>query len=240
MRRAVRLLPVLCTLLLVGLGAGMPRLAALALDRGLAREVSQREAPSVSLELLQDADFFHTLELFQRRTSQIQLSEGYRMTAEEAAQAAQAILADLGAGAPADAVPEAIPYLFSDADTQNTSGVFWRCAWDSGGKAEAQLLWLDDQTGMMVGFQGAFRGTVLDEKYAVFQEPATAVAEYCRLNYPVETVKLALESSDNYLAAYPESDAPAYILSLVRDEDGREVVLRLPLWTTGRWVNFNL
>lgn len=240
MRRAVRFLPVLCTLLLVGLGAGMPRLAALALDRGLAREVSRREAPSVSLELLQDADFFHTLELFQRRTSQIELSEGYRMTAEEAVQAAQAVLAELGAGGPADTAPEAIPYLFSDADTQNTSGVFWRCIWDGGAEEEDQLLWLDDQTGLMVGFQGFFHRTVKEEKYAVFQEPASAVAEYCRRNYPVETVKLALEPSDNYLAQYPESGAPVHTLSLVRDEGGREVALRLPLRSAGQWVGFNL
>lgn len=239
MRRIFQFFPILCTLLLVAFGFGMPRLAALALDRGLEREVTRLEDPAVTLDLFQDADFFHTLELFQSRRSQIQLDEGYQMTEEEAAQASQRIMAALGAWGSVDSAPIVTPYLVSSATARITSGVFWLCLWNSQ-EGERQVLWLDDQTGLMVAFQGGFPAVMEEYKYAIYREPAYAVAEYCRLYYPAEHIQLLTENPSSDAEYDKQGYGTTYTLSLVRETEDGEVHFLLPLQASVTGVNFNL
>ena len=68
---------------------------------------------------------------------------------------------------------------------------------------DRETLWLDDQTGQMVAFTELADGPgtlVVEEKEAgveeflIFPEAVWNAAEFCRVHYPVDEVKLARET----------------------------------------------
>ena len=63
MRRFKQFLPVLGTLLVLALGAAMPRLALLAMDGRMEQETTQLTNTGISLTLTQEADLFRALAL---------------------------------------------------------------------------------------------------------------------------------------------------------------------------------
>lgn len=241
MKRLVKIAPVLCTLLLLALGAYMPHLASLVLDRRLEQAVTLREDAQVSLELSQAPDFFELLELFQRDHSLIELTEGSRMTATEAQSAAIAALLALKLdGMVLHDVPETTPVLLTSKGTPGLSGIFWRCIWTGDDQA---VLWLDDQTGLMVGFQGQFDMTtfVTVKEYLTLnqelsREAAAKLQEYCELYYPSDGAEMTLNAEEKY--------ACDYTLTLYREETADDSTLAatcdIPVRTRGEWLFFNL
>lgn len=203
MKRFFQAMPILCTLLLVGLGAFMPRIASLALDRQLKTDVAVLENKSISLALEQEADFFRTLELFSSGTSQVELSEGYYMKLADAQAAAAAARIQLTGSGAADKAFEVTPMLITSRSTPGLSGIFWQCVWSSTftnttGESSAikEVLWLDDQSGRVVSFSGLADWSGLSAYDSLFPQSAVDVAEYFRQHYPVDTVKLGLTEED--------------------------------------------
>ena len=233
MRRFVKWLPILCTAVLLGTGFFMPRLAALTLDRRLEQEVIQRENSAVSLTLNRERDFFETLELFAVSNTQVELSEGEHRKRAEVEDTAVWIVWELTAGGRLYDVPEVTPVLMTNKDA-GWSGVFWRCVW-SDSKGMDEVLWLDDQSGKLVALQGRLGPSVTEKKTyvatvePVFQEAAVNLADFLRLHYPAENIRLSLGAEDGN-----------YTLALLRETDGREVVHSLPLRLRGEWLYFNL
>lgn len=251
MKRFFQAVPILCTLLLVGLGAFMPRIASLALDRQLAHDVALLENQSISLALEQGADFFQTLELFRSVTSQVELSEGYRMKLADAEAAAVEIRMRLAASSAAYESPEVTPVLITSKSIPGLSGVFWRCIWrdtfndapntsagaqavlgpeDQSGAGVQEVLWLDDQSGEMVSFFGLVEWSSLSAPDSLFPQ-ALDVAEYCRQSYPVDTVKLALTNEDK-----PDGQ---FTLTLIKSQDGHEEQYVIPVCIADKWLYFN-
>lgn len=211
MKRFFQALPILCTLLLVGLGAFMPRIASLAFDRQLKNDVVVLENKSISLALEQEANFFETLELFGSGTSQVELSEGYHMKLADARAAAVAARMHLTGSGAADKALEVTPVLITGRSTPGLSGIFWHCVWSSTftnamgeSRAIKEVLWLDDQSGRVVSFSGLADWSDLSAYDSLFPQSAVDVTEYLRLHYPVDTVKLALTEEDTPgLSSYP-------------------------------------
>lgn len=237
MKRLFQAVPFLCTLLLIGLGAFMPRLASLALDRQLENNVVLLENQSISLTLEQGTDFFETLELFSSVASQVELSGGYRMKPEDAEAAAVEARMHFEASGAADEGPKVTPVLITSRSTPGLSGIFWRCVWSdpsaNGQEVSIRLeevLWLDDQSGNMVSFSGQVEWSSLSVPNSSFPQSAVDVAEYCRQSYPVDTVKLALTDEDT-----PE----LFTISLTKSRNGQVETYSIPIRIADGWLFFN-
>lgn len=203
MKRYFQAMPMLCTLLLVGLGAFMPRIASRALDRQLQNDVAVLENKSISLALEQEADFFEALELFSSGASQVELSEGYHMKLTDAQAAAVEARMHLTGSDAANKALEVTPVLITSRSTPGLSGIFWHCVWsntltDTTGESISikEVLWLDDQSGRVVSFSGLADWSDLTAYDNLFPQSAVDVAEYFRQHYPVDTVKLALAEEE--------------------------------------------
>lgn len=242
MKRNAGRIPIICTLLLLGLGFQMPRLAAAVFDHRLAGEVTPMENAGVSLTLAQEADFFQTLALFAEAPTQIVLQEGYRMTAETAQDAAVNIMAALGNADAAKVSPEVMPLLLSSRSTPGLSGVFWRCQWD-GKDGDQEALWLDDQSGRMVSarYRALPRTSVSGSAMAVstdeIQMAAERILAYCREHYPVSTVGLA--TADTSAQTQGDGNGESYLMTLVRERDGEAETFSLSLDLYENWLYFS-
>lgn len=232
MRRNLHIFPLLCTLLLVVTGAALPRITALGLDSRLLKETTRWEDPHVTLVLSRELDFFQTLALFAAPQSQIDLTEGRVMTAQQARDAAVEILEELGAAGMVYTDPSVTPVLIADKEDPGLSGVFWRCVW-TGDDGKQETLWLDDGSGQMAALQARVGlPTVYAKSQEEFQEPALALAEFCRKYYPVDEVKLALN---------PVSEAYSdYTLVLLKGGEDSGGTCSIPLRLRGGWLYFNL
>lgn len=237
MKRFFQAAPILCTLLLVGLCAFMPRIASLALDRQLEHDVALRENQSISLALEQEADFFQTLELFGSVTSQVELSEGYHMKLADAEAAGVEALMSFAASDVTYENLEVTPVLITSKSIPGLSGIFWRCVWSGtavdqpGGSIRLEkVLWLDDQSGSMVSFSGLVEWSSLSAPDSLFPQLALDVAEYCRKSYPVDTVKLALT----------DEDTPGlFTITVMKSQNGKDVSYSIPMRIADGWIFFN-
>ncbi len=251
MKRLIQSGPVILTLLLLFLGVNMPRLTSLFLDRRLEGETVQREDNYVSLKLEEDRDFFQTLDLFQSVHSQVVLSEGYRMSAEEVQKAASDIWLKLSLSDMVYMTPDVTPILITSKDSPALSGVYWLCV-SEGEKGFQSILWLDDQSGEMVAFQSRVKQS--DSSSNMFDEAAMKTAEYCRLYYPVDTVKLALDTvetdNESYIkirendsigiaTAMAEYDTN-YTVKLIRSQDGLDDIYTVSLRFKQDWIIFHM
>lgn len=237
MKRFYQAVPILCTLLLVGLGAVMPRIASLVLDRQLEHDVALLENQSISLSLEQGADFFQTLELFGGVTSQVELSEGYRMKLADAEAAAVEVRMHFAASGASEKGPKVTPVLIASRSTPSLSGIFWRCVWSNtstngleGCVSLEEVLWLDDQSGQMVSFSGFADWPSLSAPDSLFPQSAVDVAEYCRQYYPVDTVKLALTD---------EADPGQFTITLTKSQNGKDVSYSVPMRIADGWISFH-
>lgn len=229
MKQLNRIGPVLGTLLLLALGANMPRLASAALDHSLGQELIQRENGSASLALATKTDFFQTLQIFQSRYAQVELPEGYHLTAQEAEAAAIEAVLELGMSGTVYETPEVTPVLLTSKEGADLSGVFWHCAW-VGTDGAPEVLWLDDQSGTMVSFQLKVGSTMTYVSKDIVPDEVVETAEFCRLNYPVDNAILAFETAgktDSY-----------YKLTLTQEEEALNHTLFLR-WSPG-WLYFNI
>lgn len=177
-RRLLQALLAAGTAALLCLGLFLPRLAASRRERSLAGEVWQKENRALSLTLAQELvelpalDIFQALELFAGAPPAVELEEGRNLTAVQAAQVAENLQSQvqeyfLSQGyVPIDIYwdwsenlcpDQAVPFLLTSAE--GVSGVFWRCGW--AGRPE-EAVWLDDQTGLPVGFLLQTPGLALD------------------------------------------------------------------------------
>lgn len=235
MKKLFKAVPVLCTLLLLGLGAWMPGLAAVAFDWQLATDRKILENQNISLTLTQEADFFQTLELFRGGHSLVELTEGFRMTGQEVETVAQEVRQALMVFAADEAfgTPLVRPMLLTSNEVPGLSGVFWLCIWGSEESPESPgVLWLDDQSGLMVYYSGPVGWSSLSSTGIVFEEGAMQASEYCRQRYPVKNVELALESDSAINGTYS--------LTLLRERDGQEESLKIPLRLREGWLDFNV
>lgn len=242
MKRNTGRIPIVCTLLLLGLGLQMPRLAAAAFDHRLAGEITPMENAGVSLTLAQETDFFQTLALFAEAPTQIVLQEGYHMTAETAQDAAVNIMAALGNADAAKVSPEVMPLLLSSKSTLGLTGVFWRCEWN-GKDGYQEALWLDDQSGEMVSarYRALPRTSVSGSAAAVstdeIQMAAVRMLEYCREHYPVSAVGLAAAETSAQTAG--DGSGESYLMTLVRERDGETETFCLSLDLYENWLYFS-
>lgn len=242
MKRNTGRIPIVCTLLLLGLGLQMPRLAAAAFDHRLAGEITPMENAGVSLTLAQETDFFQTLALFAEAPTQIVLQEGYHMTAETAQDAAVNIMAALGNADAAKVSPEVMPLLLSSKSTLGLTGVFWRCEWN-GKDGYQEALWLDDQSGEMVSarYRALPHTSVSGSAAAVstdeIQMAAVRMLEYCREHYPVSAVGLAAAETSAQTAG--DGSGESYLMTLVRERDGETETFSLSLDLYENWLYFS-
>ncbi len=240
MRRFKQFLPVLGTLLVLALGAAMPRLALLAMDGRMEQETTQLTNTGISLTLTQEADLFRALALFGGSHTQVELPEGARMTAREAEDAAAEVLAQIRAWSMVYTDLQAVPVLLTSRDAPGLSGVFWRVIW-RGPDGAQETLWLDDQTGQMVAFAGAVSGSstvwVEDretavEEFLIFPQAVWNAAEFCRVHYPVDEVKLGRETD-----GWADGN---FQLTLLRTRDGVEETAAIRLSLREGKLNFNI
>lgn len=230
MRRIFQAVPILFALLLLDLGAFMPQLAALAVDQRLDNNVMLLENEDFSFALEQGTDFFQTLALFGGGHSQVELSEGYRMNVGDAAAAAVDVRMRLAIFDTAYESPEVTPMLITSRSTPGLSGVFWRCVWRDS-MDTPDVLWLDDQSGQMVSFTGRVGQFTISASDTVFPQSAVNAAEYCRLNYPVDAVKLALTNEDD-----PDG---RYTVALLKSQDGQDQTHLISARLVDGWLYFN-
>lgn len=233
MKRFFQAVPIFCTLLLVGVGAFMPRLASLAQDQQLENHVSLLNNQSISLALEQETDFLQTLKLFGSVTSQVELSVGNRMKSADAEAAAVEALMSFAAPDVTYGSLEVTPMLLTSKSIPGLSGIFWRCVWSDTTIKQPEesirldnVLWLDDQSGKMVSFSGVADWSGLSTP----PQLAVDVAEYCRQSYPVDTVKLALTDED---------DLGLFSITVTKSQNGRDVSLVIPMRFLDGWLFFN-
>lgn len=240
MRRFKQFLPVLGTLLVLALGAAMPRLALLAMDGRMEQETTQLTNTGISLTLTQEADLFRALALFGGSHTQVELPEGARMTAREAEDAAAEVLAQIRAWSMVYTDLQAVPVLLTSRDAPGLSGVFWRVIWH-GPTGAQETLWLDDQTGQMVAFAGAVSGSstvwVEDretavEEFLIFPQAVWNAAEFCRVHYPVDEVKLGRETD-----GWADGN---FRLTLLRTRDGVQETAAVRLRLREGKLDFNV
>lgn len=238
MKRFFQAIPIFCTLLLVVLGAFLPRIASLALDRQLENDVSLLENQSISLAFEQGADFFQTLELFGSAASQVELSEGYRMKLADAEAAAVEVRMHLAASGAAVEGPKVTPVLITSRSTPGLSGIFWRCVWSdasadqlAGSIRLEEVLWLDDQSGRLVSFSGLVELSSLSTPNSLFPQSAVDAAEYCRQYYPVDTAKLALTDEND-----PDGQ---FTITLTKGQNGQDETYTIPMRIADGWLFFN-
>lgn len=213
-KKIFALVPVLCTLLLLGIGVSMPSLASAFLDYRLKQDVTQREDIQVSLDLTQSMDFFNTLMNFDIGQSHIEMTDGYRMTLTEAKTEAFRLIQQInrvfteygvegwdgyhvepsGDDDPADSYPAALPLLIANIQFPSQSGIFWECSWTWPDSDEQTTLWLDDQSGRLVAFYGSFRTNSSTSSHDYIKEYpsekiAAATADFCESYYHVNSVQ---------------------------------------------------
>lgn len=256
MKKAAHIVPVLLTVLLVAVGAGIPLIASSFVDRQLEHETKQWEDTSVSLVLSQEGDFFQTLELFRSDDhSQVELSEGESMTAEEAMKAAAGAAVQLELTVPAQEELSVTPMLFASSGTPVSSGIFWYCMWSDGDSQT--VLWIDDQSGRVVAFDGWVGPSELYAVDSPFHEAVFSVLEYCQTQYPIDSLEYDLDQAtgkeDGATAldgeAVVEGEATeanvyqrfaSYTVILSRSVDGLSEECALPLILDGERIYFNL
>lgn len=218
MKQIRRAVPILCTLLLLGLGLYMPHLVSLSLNLHLQSEIRQMENSDISLNLSQDTDVLQSLFLFNSLSSggdsAIELSEssqGYRLGAEEVKAVAVEVLKQLKTDITAYDEPEMTPILFVGTnDSFIRSRVFWQCLWVSG-SGETETIWVDDLNEQVVGFilndpmsplsvddskDNAAYSTDYSKEH--IPEIVYHLEEFCRRYYPVEEVILQNEGKNMF------------------------------------------
>lgn len=247
--REARALPILFTVLVVAVGACIPLFASAAMDRQLEYETKQWEDTSVSLVLSQEGDIFQALKLFRSDHSQVELSEGDAITAQEAKAAAMSAALMLALDAPVQEEPRAVPMLFASSAAPVPSGIFWCCTW---GEGEAQTtLWIDDRSGRMVALDGRVGASDLYVADSPLHESVFSVLEYCRTQYSVDSVDYSTDpkgAGEDVPAATEGDDAAAaaanrfasYTVTLSRVVDGRTEKCAVPLQLNGERIYFNL
>lgn len=244
MKRFAWAAPLLITVLLLLLGVNMPRLVSLVLDHRLEAELVRREDTRFSLALTGETDFLETLELFHSKNTQISLSDGCRMTAEEVETAAVDVLAQLAiSDTTVYEAPEVTPMLVTGQEKASLSGVFWRCVWKRP-DGSREILWMDDQNGLMAALQVKITGPV-DDTIRAFREPIMRVAELCRKQYPVKNVILGSiaqgeNNSDYSIILSDEKDGSDYSIILTDEKDGAEETYTVPIRLRDEWLYFNI
>lgn len=254
--KAVRIVPVLLVALLVAVGASIPLIASSFVDRQLQHETKQWEDTSVSLVLSQEEDFFQTLELFRSHDrSQVELPGGEGMTAEEAMKAAASAAVQLELTVPAPDGLSATPMLFASSGAPVSSGIFWCCTWGDGDSQT--VLWIDDQSGRVVAFDGWVGPSELYAADSPFHEAVFSVLEYCQTQYPIDSLEYDLDqaaekdnaaiSSDGGVVVEGEAAEAnvyqrfaSYTVVLSRSVDGLTEECALPLMLDGERIYFNL
>lgn len=97
------------------------------------------------------------------------------------------------------------PVLFVGTDENSAvqSGVFWCCRWTDS-DAQSQVLWLDDESGLMVGlmfenylYDGSSDDS-LSESYTDVPESIDLLVKYCRMYYSADNVEINNEWDGNY------------------------------------------
>ena len=244
MKQILRATAIICVLLLLGLGAVMPRLASRFLDHQLESERIRLENQSFSLQLVQEVDFFQTLALLRGTNTQVELSEGYRMTEAEVTAAVLVAIAELYAVGIAHGIPDVTPILLTSRDTPGLSGVFWYCEWRDEDQMK-EFMWLDDQSGQVVAFRLRVEQANLATDGENFPVTVWIAAEYCLTHYPIDTTDLS------HAVAYAEGNTSAdsvdgaestgnYTITLFREREGLEERCLIPVILLDNWLSFNL
>lgn len=183
--RGKRLLLPLCTLLMLALGCVLPRLSAIAQDQRLVREVIEREEPQIALTLENPGVLLETMALMEQPHTELRLSEGGRMTKVEAQDSAAALrekLAGLGlVGSTPAGPPESEVLLIASREEKVHTAILWRCFWREDG--DSFILWLDDESGKLVAFQGVLNGGASAVAMKGRADTLSLVAEFCRSYY---------------------------------------------------------
>lgn len=190
MRILKKTLPVLGTLVLLCLGAAMPDLVSLALDRHLEQAVATRADNAASLSLSRPLELPEAMALVNGSHTEIELEGSYQMNAEEALGAASTAVNTLKAAGivlPALSEPTVTAVLITARERPELSGIFWRCVWGDSGE---NLLWLDDGIGRMVAFRGR-----AEEVADLSDGCGAALVDFC-----VRYYGLSVEAEDSYRA----------------------------------------
>ena len=95
-----------------------------------------------------------------------------------------------------------------------------------------EILWLDDGSGLMVALQIRVGVPTVSIVKNPYQEPVMAVAEYCRTNYPVDEVSVALEAHGD--------ESGDYLLTFLKAAEGESSGQSAALRLWGEWIYFNL
>lgn len=214
MKQIRRAAPVLCTLLLLGVGLYMPQLASMSLKLHLQSEVRQMKNSDISLNLSQEADILESLSLFNTLSSAwdsaIELSEssqGYRLHAEEVRSAATEALGQIKSDGAVYGEPEITPILYVGTNDRSLqSRVFWCCSW-VGGSEGAEIIWVDDLSGQVVGFiledpvpnmaSTYSKGKTTQIKEYV-PESVYLLKDFCHRYYPVDEVIIKNEGDNTF------------------------------------------
>ena len=244
MNRLGTMTALLRTFLLLLLSAFLPPLTFFILDHQLENEIMQREDTDISLKFSQNLDFFRTLDLFRSQQTQIELTEGYegyRMTEADVSAAAKGMILSFGN---VYSAPEVTPVLITNKDSLGLSGIFWRCVWgdDAGGQ---EIMWLDDQSGQMVGFQGRIMVSAeteiksSDNSVAAFAESVYIMGDFCSTYYPVDDVFVTNKS----LTTYTKSDGIVlddYEIVLTRYQENLVETYHVSVRLRGDFIYFNI
>lgn len=250
MKRILNIIPIPCILILLVLCVYMPQFTSMVFDYKLEEKIVQRENTYISLQLLQTSDFFQILETFNSKQFQIELTEGYQMTSEEVENIALEIMGKLAiSGLIYSDPPKVTPVLVANKDIPEMSGVFWYCIWseasDINEVSQNDVLWIDDKSGQMVSLQQRIKVShkimkntdtleivqFVESDGMLFHKTALMLAEFCRLYYPVDDVKLTLEKErDNF---------SRYTLTLIRNNNNQDDTYEIPIRFQDNWIYFN-
>lgn len=253
----------LITALLLGLGISMPGLAFVASDRWLLTKPQEVENSVIYNVLSQDMDFMQRLELFQEgmrneisfadmqklelfkegmrfEISLVESGISMEMEEHEVQKAAMEAMGAIGFPMGADDLPRVMPLLFLETAEDKTSllCVFWYCIWD-----EDQVLWIDDVSGAMIGFNfqidflletsiayAARKGKVVyDKKEDIYDSAGTDTGGVSMAFEFIPVVEYLLQYCT---AAYPECSVEVEDV----DDSGIDYVMKLSVKTQDRQV----
>jgi len=231
-RRLSALAAVLAALGVLVLGFCLPRIVSGALDRQLTGERRELAIQEVSLSRPGEADIYDLLRLMGGEHTQVALSQGENMTAEEAVRRAEELLyvqvLDIWRPSTKNFTGiQAEPFLVTSREAPQLSGIFWRCTWTDPHEQQGTLF-LEDGDGRLVSFRVYVPPVWQKDMEPITEDVVTGIYYYFHEFFQADV------PSRQELPNFAKEDE-CWIPLRWQDGEQYEAALRLE----GEWLSFN-
>ncbi len=207
---------IFCVLLAAVLAFGlfMPELALETYERRLEGGSVEIQNNDISLSIGQDYDYFESLYLFTECSIQLELTEGNRMTGDQAAEKCKELRKRFFPNESESLAHMSVrPYLLAKGNDMASSAIYWMACWyDENGDFDGTV-WIDDEKGLLISCGGRLRHEMdNDNEMVVYASPLKDAAVL------ISTYYLEVKGVEN---AAISGDDDEYIISLMGESSDK-------------------